>query len=407
MPEVTGGGDTPWFFLSYAHARDASMVDPWVARFHADLSDALRRLVGAAEPAPQGFLDLPGESEDHRREWREQALSRCKALVALYSPDYFTDLECHSEWDAFHTRLRRQHADGGAGGAVVEVLWDRLWNDGPSQVTLDRRALSARFGDNGLRAALTKPRLHADYERAVGLVAGEILAAVEKVNLAADDSVLLDADPQPWEDHPPARSLRIQVLACTRRNAPRGADPSDYGERPELWQPYGSEAGKPVAQLAAEAARARNCHVTAVEDFEEAGLKARAKDEQVGGPQLLLLDRWALLDGRLRQLLLRYNEIQRHPMAVMVPWARRTLGAMEREHELQELTLTTLDSAVGRPKPDFEQLRRGIPDADSFTQQLPRAIDQARQAFFMSRRLRSGSAPSGPPAGREHLTPPS
>lgn len=403
MSDVAAAGDSSWFFLSYAHARDASVVDPWVARFHADLSEALRKLVGGADWAPQGFLDLPGESEEHRREWRAKALARCKAMVALYSPDYFTDLECHSEWEAFQSRLSRAASNGSSATAVVGVLWDRLWSDGPGEVALDRRALSARFGDNGLRAALTKPRLHADYERAVRWVAEAVIAAVEKVNLAPDDSVVLDQEPRPWPNHPTARSLRIQVLAFTSGDLlPDGCDPADYGETPLHWRPYSGEQVKPVAELAADAVRARgNWHVTAVESFEEAGLAAAADGaaEVVGGPQLLLLDRWALTDARLQELLLRYNEVRRHPMAVMVPWAPRTLVAFEREHRLQELTLSTLDTAVGRPKPDFEQLRRGIPDAESFTRQLPRAMEQARLAFTMSR---SGSRPRTPTHRHEH-----
>ena len=379
MGKTAAAGDAlPWFFLSYAHLRGAATpADVWVARFHADLTRALGAAGDRYGPEPHGFLDLPGDSEARRCEQRAAALSHCRSFVALYSPDYFTDLECHREWTAFH---RRPAVVGDVYAAVVPVLWERLWGDRPGRVQVDRPTLTGRFGADGLRAAVAKPRLHEEYERSVRWVAGAVRAAAERVRLGPGYGIGLDRAPEPWPDHPIERTLRIQVLACRLGDdLPPGCDSSRYGALPRDWRPYGPEPAASVAQFAAKLALARNIHVTAVEDFEDV---ADGEQTEVEGPQLLLLDRWALCNPRLRDLLLTHNKGRRHPLAVMVPWDPRTPDAAAYERTLQELTLTTLDRAVGRPKPDFEQLRRGIPDAAAFAELLPRATEQARQAFF-------------------------
>lgn len=370
-------GTAPWFFLSYAHLRGATTADAWVERFHVDLSAALLRLVGREHPDAHGFVDLPGGNDGTRQERRAIALARCRALVALCSPDYFTDIHCHSEWTAFH---QRRPLAGDQRAALVPVLWERMWTAGPAEAGLDQQALTERFGADGLRAALIKPRLHEEYQRGVRRVAEAVLAAAERVRLAPGDPTALHRGPSPWGGHPAERTLRILVLAYRRGDAlPPGCDGTRYGAARQEWRPYGPNTPTPVAELAAGLALARNLHVVAVEDFEQTADRAAA--DRPTGPELLLLDRWALRSEPLRDRLLGYNRTRRHPLAVMVPWDPTAADADAHDRDLQELTLSTLNRAVGRPKPDFEQLRRGIPDAASFAEQLPRAILQARQAF--------------------------
>ena len=384
MVETAGaGGAAPWFFLSHAHHRGSPSADVWVARFHADLTRALARSTGGTEQEVYGFLDPAGDGDGRERERRGAALARCRAFVALCSPDYFADLECHREWTAFH---RRPAPGGSARAAVVPVLWERLWTDRPGGVELDRPALARRFGEDGLRAAATKPRLREEYAQAVRWVADAVRAAAEQVDLLPGDPAAVDGPPSPWPGHPVERTLRILVLACRRGDdLPPGCDRGRYGDLPQDWRPYGDAAAPPVAELAARLALARNWHVTAVEDFEKAAVDGPLPGA-AEGPQLLLLDRWALRSARLRELLLSYNRPRRHPLAVMVPWDPQAPGALAHEAESQERTLGTLDRALGRPKPDFEQLRRGIPDPACFADLLPRALEQARQAFFARRR---------------------
>jgi hypothetical protein len=87
-------------------------------------------------------------------------------------------------------------------------------------------------------------------------------------------------------------------------------------------------------------------------------------------------------------------------MAVMVPWDIRAPGADSQGAVLQELTLAALDRAVGRPKPDFEQLRRGIPDSAAFGELLPRALEQSKQAYFALLRRLSAARRSSDPGER-------
>jgi FxsC-like protein len=346
---------------------------------------ALRQRLGAEVPGDIGFFDLPGESPSQRRESRAAALARCRVLVALCSPAYFTDLECHSEWQAF--RGRPAGRGGSAAEATVSVLWERLWAQLPPGTGLDRAALADAYGVDGLRAALARPRLHLEYEHGVRLVADEILRTADRTGLEAIEPLALPSRPEPWQHHPLERTLRILVLACTRAGGlPTGCDPERYGERPQDWRPYGATAPLPVAELATELATAHNCHVEAVEDFRADAAAGSASDGKGPCPPvLLLLDRWALLDDEARKLLLGYNDERRHPMAVMVPWDPGAPDAQTYERELQALTLNTLDRAVGRPKPDFEPLRRGIPDPGAFSGLLPRAIHQARLTYFARR----------------------
>ncbi|WP_042403761.1 FxsC protein [Streptacidiphilus carbonis] len=379
------GGNAPWFYLSYAHAHGAPVVDSWATAFYADLTEALLRRVGGVDPEAHGFLDLPGGSETGRQERRAGALARCRSLVALCSPDYFTDLECHNEWVAFH---RRGALRGSPGEALVPVLWERLWSDSPAGVGLDRRALAQRFGEDGLRASLAKTRMTEQYRYGVQWTAEAVRSSAERVVLSAGHLDALEPRPQPWPGHPLERTLRIQVLALASTDPlPPGCDPSRYGERPTDWRPYGADSALPAGEFAARLALSWNIHVTAVESFEEAA-EDGAAGRRPEGPRLLLLDRWALLNPRLRELLLNPDRRQRHPVAVMVPWDRRLPGARDHGNgtALQQLTLETLDRAVGRPKPDYEPLRRGIPDSAAFAALLPQAVEQARKASFIRRR---------------------
>lgn len=382
MGEDNTGVAMPWFYLSYAHPQSEANVDVRVRRFHADLADALRQRLGADAPQTIGFFDAPGESASRRRELRATALARCRVLVALCSPAYFTDLECHSEWQAF--RGRPSNRGGSAVEAVVSVLWERLWAKLPPGTGFDRGVLAHAYGVDGLRAALARPRLHLEYEHGVQLAADEILRTADRTGLEAVEPLVLPSRPEPWQHHPLERTLRILVLACSRGTGlPAGCDPGRYGERPQDWRPYGPAAPLPVAELAAELAATHNCHVQAVEDFR--AVAAASDSKGPCPPVLLLLDRWTLLDDVARKMLLGYNDERRHPMAVMVPWDPGAPDARTYERELQTLTLNTLDRAVGRPKPDFEPLRRGIPDPGAFSGLLPRAIHQARLTYFARR----------------------
>jgi FxsC-like protein len=383
--ERTGTAEElPWFYLSYAHLWDTRTTDPWVEQFFRDLTQALGGLAAPAGPLPYGFLDVPGENMAQRRHYRTRALANCRALIMLCSPDYFVDFECHGEWSAFRER-------NGADGAVVQVLWERMWTEGPEGVDLRMKDLVNRFGENGLKSEIAVPGREGVYQSAVAAVAETVRDAAKR----ADPRTAGPSDPhrsqwwraEPWPGHPVERTLGIHVLAHRRGDIlPPGCNAAQYGEQPEDWQPYGQSG--PIAELAVKRASELNWKVTEVVDFEKTvrGTGTAAEDA-FAGPQLLILDRWALTTDRLREALREYTrERRRHSMAVMVPWDAAARTTDEDAARLQMLTLDTLDRTLRRPKPDFEPLRRGIPDPAAFVRLLPKAIEQARQGFFSQRR---------------------
>jgi FxsC-like protein len=281
------------------------------------------------------------------------------------------------------------------------VLWERLWEEPPEGTGLARDELAEQFGPDGLRAALTRPRLRAQYEQGLLRVAAQVQAAAGAVHLEPGDPRAVLPGPGPWSSHPVERTLRIQVLARSSHDPlPPGCPPDRYGPRARDWRPYGGDAAQSVAELAAAVATAHRWYVSAIEDFPARSSDwAEDRDAETSGPVLLLLDRWAMCDPELRGRLLSIEKWHR-AMAVMVPWDIRAPGADSQGAVLQELTLAALDRAVGRPKPDFEQLRRGIPDSAAFGELLPRALEQSKQAYFALLRRLSAARRSSDPGER-------
>lgn len=398
MSGSAGERGCPKYFLSYAHPRGSSQGDPWVAEFHADLNRALAERPSRRAGLVTGYLDGPGESDQVRRARRSQALARSKALVVLCSPEYFQDAECHNEWLAFRKRLA---PDGSSDASVITVLWERLWSSAPDGIALDEQDLRLQFDENGLRHQLAQRRAH--YRAGVRSVAETIAYAVEKINLAPGAETGLSREPQPWPDHPAARSLRILVMArTTGESLPPGCDPADYSELPELWQPYREEGARPLAELAAAVAKDSNVHVRSVEDLDRASKRVAGTVEDAElVPQLLLLDRWALQNDAMLRHLLGYNPQRRRPVAVMVPWVPRAESIPRRSkqeiEQLRLLTWDTLNVALGQPTPGYEHLRGGIPDAATFAALVPVALRQARNAFIRLRALRPSTPQSKGP----------
>ena len=80
----------PWFFLSYAPLDS----DPYLKRFHKDLSAAVRRLKGLPD-TEVGFIDTSGiETGDRWTDSLISALQTTRVLLVLYSPTYFRKEYC-------------------------------------------------------------------------------------------------------------------------------------------------------------------------------------------------------------------------------------------------------------------------------------------------------------------------
>lgn len=171
-----------YFFLSYARADDDGAV---IARFYQDLRAELARRDPEAGRQPS-FRDV--EEIFLGADWERklsQAISGCRALVALYSPAYFASVYCGKEWTAFRARTAAyQRETGWDPGALLPVLWEPVPGGPPEpvgEVQYREPAMGERYAELGLRRLLAEEPEGPDCRRVI-----EVLA--ERVSRAAAGS---------------------------------------------------------------------------------------------------------------------------------------------------------------------------------------------------------------------------
>ncbi|MEV7152939.1 FxsC protein [Streptomyces sp. NPDC093084] len=327
-PSVSlGAGPEPYFFLSYARRGNS---DEFVNRFYDDLVQELRRF--GADPAAQPpFRDVEGLGLGS--DWARvlgDAVGRCRAFVALYSPAYLNSEYCGREWTAFRERLReyRQATDIDA-PALVPVLWAPMEGELPDEIArfqYNDAGMGEEYSTHGLMQLLRTDPTGPAYRRVVEKVAERVRIAADRFRLpftpGLDLGEVRGLFPVAEHQRPAALSaphVQVFVAAGIVNALPEGRHrPEYYGRSPWEWTPYHPPKHPTITHRAQRMIvdEGFTCNIEVVDDRLSSRLHEATANNQIS---ILLVDPWAVRTPAYRDVLAEFDN-QHHPTTgLLVP----------------------------------------------------------------------------------------
>ncbi len=405
-----GGEDRhPYFFLSYAHtpSQDASVADPnlWVERLYRDLCDHILSLTDSPH-STVGFMDRDIRTGEGWSDRLAEALATCRVFVPLTSRRYFGSLHCGKEWFAFQQRAIQQQARSGRSvKAIVPALWVPVAPESTpgaaEQLQFNHAAFGTRYTTDGFYGLIKLSRLREEYEVAVYELARHIVRVAETSDLRPGQPVDYRRVPSAFGTPQGVRNLRITVAAPTRHHLPEGRDPQYYGDRAVDWNPFHPVSLRPLAAVAAEFAGSFDYHSTLVSFDEEPDPLEPA--EPAEGPEILLVDRWAVTDPRARERLGRLDAADRPWTGVVVPWNTEDPGGRDREQELASALSSAMPRKTAQGSAVCRRAAHGVHSLESLSDVLPDVVEYAASQYL---KHAPAYPPEGPHRERFRLTPP-
>ncbi|MFE5241536.1 TIR-like protein FxsC, partial [Streptomyces sp. NPDC056627] len=379
---------SPYFFLSYAHTPHhggATSTDMWVERFFQDLCGHVMAMTDLPAGVPVGFMDRemhPGESWSERL---SEVLAECRVFVPLFSPRYFTSEMCGKEWYAFEQRAiqHRARSSQHAETNIVPVLWVPVapghMPSAAERLQFNHRYFGERYVSDGLYGLIKLRGYAEEYERAVYELAKRIVTVGDTVGLApgapADLRHVPNAFAPPLTEPEVSRPIQITVVAPTRRRLPEGRDPAYYGGSAQDWNPYHPVSAVPLAHVAEDLVRSLN-HQAVITSFDvESGRQGGRRPPD--GPEILLMDRWALQDEDRRRRLAALDAENEPWTAVIVPWNRDDGQSRAAEVELTDQLEQTMPVTMRRAHRLAGGAARGVFSLEAFGQILPQVVEAA------------------------------
>ncbi|MFB7945313.1 TIR-like protein FxsC [Kitasatospora phosalacinea] len=385
-PPGRPAGSRPYFFLSYAHTpridtRGAADPNMWVAKLYQDLCEAILQITDAPPGQPVGFMD---RSMHQGQKWAERLsheLATCRVFVPLYSPRYFRSEACGREWHLFTRRpvyQRRPTAERMTG--IVPALWVSTEHlrlpRVAGELQFNHDSFGAEYAAEGLYALMKLTSFTSQYHTAVWRLARRIVDVAEQTVIPIGQELDFESQPSAFESPDPADQVHILVFSYRERELPPQRSAFWYGEQRTDWQPYRSASSRPLAQDAADIARSMGFQPT-VREFEEVAEQLLA-GERPERPCVLLVDRWAFLDGRRAEALRRLDRRNLGPVAVIEPWNREDQQSRDHERMLDELGDDLLSvSRSTLNKPSLQPRSTAPGSIEEFRGELERAVMRA------------------------------
>ncbi|MEV4558654.1 TIR-like protein FxsC [Kitasatospora sp. NPDC049285] len=397
----------PYFFLSYAHtpkvnSRGAADPNLWVAKLYQDLCEAIFQITDAPAGHPIGFMD---RSMHQGQKWAERLsreLATCRVFVPLYSPRYFKSEACGREWHLFTRRSvyqRRPSADRMTG--IVPALWVPM-----DHYTLPRVAgelqfnhdsFGADYAAEGLYALMKIASYSSQYHTAVWRLAQRIVDVADQTVIPVGQTHDFETQPSAFDPPEVADRVRISVYSYRQPELPPNRSATWYGERRTDWQPFRPDSTRPLAQDAADVARNMGFQPT-VREFEEES-DHLLTSERPAAPCVLLVDRWAFLDGQRAEAIRRLDRRNLGSVAILEPWNRDDQQSRDNERMLNEIGDSVLTVSRGaRPKPTLrDDGASGAPGSlEEFRGEMERAVMRACTAHDQHNRDRTDRDDDGP-----------
>jgi FxsC-like protein len=190
---------------------------------------------------------------------------------------------------------------------------------------------------------------------------------------------------------PPDKRVRITVVAPRLGELPgERSNSSFYGSSALDWKPYAPGSVRPIAQDAAGVARS-------LEYWADVGDLGQHEEDLLSGdprsgPQILIVDPWALLVPPVQQLL-RQFDLRRLPwVQVMIPWSASDEETRKAKEKLRVALDATLHNKLNEVKLTSAMAALGVPGPDDFDRVLRQLIGTVTQKYL-------GHAAAHPPRG--------
>jgi FxsC-like protein len=395
-----------YFFLSYARGDD----DVYVEKFYRDLCAEVRVRTGIGREIEVGFFD--NHSIGLGAPWSERlidALSRCRAFLALCSPAYFLSEACGKEWAVFADRLRLyQQTTGFQPPALMPLVWFPARTMPPVAEAIQYRAdvLGDVYNRDGLRQLIRLQRNRDAYLEFVSAVAEQVVStayahdvprppryadfhripsmfhnhtqpelAARPVSQATGEATELVSPTGPGSHfvHFVVVSAARAQMASVRQNL------SLYGARAQDWAPYGPAQPMPLGDLA--------CQIAAERSFQSGVVDADGlislidKANELNHIVVLLVDAWAIPLAQHDVALAAYDRRNEPTTAVMIPCSlddeetRREWGKLA-----AALRTVFLNHSLGR---DDVMFRSSVLTQDAFEADLQVVLEVAKNRLFV------------------------
>jgi FxsC-like protein len=402
----------PYFFLSYAHTprHDSSgSEDPdlWVAKLFNDISGHIMQLTDFPRGANPGFMDRRLRSGDDWPAELVQALATCRVFVPLYSKRYFASEHCGREWFYFTSRALNHAARvTGPVETIIPAVWAPLdMRQCPvAAQSIQLKHDSEAYEANGFYGIIKLSRYKDAYDEAVYALARRIVRVAErspvKQGMAAEYDSLESAFGEESLGMSGDQRLRITIVAPQRDALPDGrVDARPYGNTACDWNPYTSDSvRRPIADHAAALARGLGYRVEVGDLFQhEADLLSSGPPS---GPQILIIDPWALMLPRCQQLLQRLDALDTPWVQAVIPW-NRDGESPNAEGKLRVALDTSITRKLAEVRVTSSRAVHGVPTLDEFSMVLPKLILTAVKQYL---RHAQAYPPAGPVLERPRLS---
>jgi FxsC-like protein len=242
-----------------------------------------------------------------------------------------------------------------------------------------------RYAEHGFYGIMKVSRWREAYEMAVYLLARRIVEA-------ADASP--PAGPEFWGQYqslpsafggydgagPGDKLLRVTVVAPGGDDLPQGRDPAYYGREAREWNPYRQDSVRALADHAAELARSLFYTPDVGDLYRHAA--ALLDDGPPSGPEVLLIDPWAVLNPEWREMLHRFDELDKPWIQVVVAWNHQDAQLQADARRIRAALEDALPRKLREGRATSALAVRGVPSLEDFGVVLPTVIAAAGRYYI-------------------------
>lgn len=264
---------------------------------------------------------------------------------------------------------------------------------GPDRLPPVARSLPVSYGGSnayknlGLYGIIKLSRFRKDYAEAVQDLAGHIVTAAKRFPVTEGPVVDFDALDSAFgvaaQAHTGDKWLRITVVAPGRDELPDGRNSSPfYGPSALDWSPYATdaEAAPPIAACAAEVARELGFR-TEIGDLADHEAALLSSDPSPG-PQILIIDPWALLVPYSQHLLQRLDDRNVPWVQAVIPWGSGDGGSKDAAKKLRVALDAAFSNKLAEVASTSVLAAKGVPNLGKFKAVLRQLIWTASKRYL-------------------------